>query len=208
VPDIRTIVSDLFHNRARRVLGMGTLGAQGPQLVATLSDFYRVTEAATAISTTVGGPPDNSISVVAAPLNGNGFGLFFQEDWSTVATLTRTHRTVLGGGYSGCLYSVYFAGAGVYKCVHTARPNGATSDAFVAGIRGYAADRGWRLVHEIRTVTDEFDGGAGVGGCVTTFFVTRVSYTIAPTPIVRTVRLRQDAQGYSVSRRRWNTATP
>ena len=54
----------------------------------------------------------------------NGFALGFQDATSTVATITRHHRIVGGGGYSGCLYSVYNVGNGEFKCIHTARPGG------------------------------------------------------------------------------------
>jgi hypothetical protein len=176
--------------------------------MATLSGFCRVKEAATSITLTIDPAPDEFIRVTPAQLAlANGFHLAFDEDWSTVATLTRQHRIVVGGGYSGCLYSVYHDGHGNYKCVHTARPAGVRSDAFVVGIRTYARDRRWTLVHEVPTVADG-TSGAGIGGCVTTFLATRVSYTTAPTPIVRTVRLRQDAQGRSVHQDRFETPTP
>lgn len=208
MPSVRTIITDLYSNTSKRILGVGTLGTIQRLQCATLSPFFRVVEGAHPIVITAGGAPDFNFNMAASNLGAaKGFYLFFEDSWSTVATLTRPQRIVAGGGYSGCLYSVYDAGGGTYKCVHTARPSGAMSDTFVAGIRGYAAAQGWRLVHEVPTVADA-NGGAGVNGCVTTFLVTRVSYTVTPKPVVRTVRLRQNAQGYTVRADRWDTPTP
>lgn len=205
---VRTIVSDLYRNRSSRIRGMAAIGSSSAGEYALLSPFYRVKQLASPITMTADGPPDDSFTMTAAPLNAaNGFYLFFEDSFSTLATLTRAHRIVAGGGYSGCLYSVYNTGGGVFKCIHTARPSGANADAFVAGIRGYAAACGWTLVHEVPTINDA-TGGIGINGCVTTFIVTRVSYTINPNPIVRTVRLRQNSQGISVGWDRWNTPVP
>jgi len=201
MPTLRTIISDLYHQRSNGVVGVGLLGSRSPLETRTLSSFFRVEENATPITVSFDGAPDHMARVTAAtPGAANGSCLFFHDEWSTVATLNRARRIVLGGGYSGCLYSVYSTGTGEYKCVHTARPKGPMSDAFVGGIRAYAAEQHWTLVHEVPTV-----GGVGVGGCVTTFMATRVSYTINPTPVVRTVRLRQNAQGFSVGQDRFET---
>jgi len=149
------------------------------------------------------GGPNHLTRLTDAPLGtANGMYLFFEDGWSTVATLNRSQRIVAGGGYSGCLYSVYSTGTGDYKCVHTARPNGPLLDTFVTGIRAYAAEQRWTLVHEVPSI-----GGVGVGGCVTTSFVTRVSYTINPTPIVHTVRLRENVQGLTVGQTRFMDAS-
>lgn len=207
-PNLRTIVTDLFNGTSRRILGAGTVGAQAIQQQTTLSGMYRVQEYASAVAMTKGGGPDNSYSMaVSTTAAGNAFCLFFQDQWSTLATITRDQRIVAGGGYSGCLYSVYDAGGGVYKCIHTARPSGTMADEYVKGLRKYAADKRWTLIHEVPTVADA-QGGAGVNGCVTTYLVTRVSYTVNPKPIVRTVRLRHDNMGYCVRADRWDTPTP
>ena len=204
MPTIRTIISDLYNRRSAGLTGAGMLGATGGATIFnTLSQFYRVKMEARPVTVSFGGGPNHLTHFAAAPIGtANGMYLFFADDWSTVATLNRSQRIVAGGGYSGCLYSVYSTGNGDYKCVHTARPNGASRDAYVAGIRAYAADQHWTLVHEVPST-----GGVGVNGCVTTSFVTRVSYTIAPTPIVRTVRLRENAQGLTVGQTRFMDAS-
>lgn len=194
---IRTIVSDLFHRRSDAVLGTGFIGAAGAKVDRTLSPFYRVEELYSPVAVSINA--DDTVQLQAAAAGAaNGQCLFFHDQWSTVAPLTRAQRIVAGGGYSGCLYSVYSLGNGEYRCVHTARPLGTMSDEYVRGVRAYAADQRWTLVHEVPTV-----GAAQVGGCVTTFLLTRVSYTINPTPLVRTVRLRQNAQGKSVAQDRF-----
>lgn len=207
-PDLPTIITDLYNRTSRRILGAGTVGASTIQQQATLSGMYRVQEQATAVMLTKGGGPDNNYSMVASTvLAGNAFCLFFEDQWSTLATVTRDQRVVAGGGYSGCLYSVYDAGGGAYKCIHTARPSGTMADEYVKGLRRYAADKRWTLIHEVPTVADA-QGGAGVNGCVTTYLVTRVDYTVVPKPTVSTVRLRHDNQGNSVRADRWDTPTP
>lgn len=206
--EVRTMISDLYHNRSRGFRGVGLLGTVAPLQTATLNGMFRVEQQATPITVTVGPGPDNFFNVVNAPLNtANAFYLFFHDAWSTVATITRQHRIAVGGGYSGCLYSVYHAGGGVYKCVHTARPSGTMSDEYVRGIRAYAAAQRWTLIHEVPTISDAHSG-IGINGCVTTFLATRVSYTVQPNPTVRTVRLRQDSQGRSVGQFRVETPTP
>jgi len=206
--DVRTMISDLFHNRSRGFRGVGLLGTVAPLQTATLNGMFRVKQQATPVTVTDGGGPEHFFNLAAAPLHtANAFYLFFEDAWSTVATLTRQHRIVVGGGYSGCLYSVYHAGAGVYKCIHTARPSGTMSNEYVAGIRAYAAAQRWTLIHEIPTITDA-TSGVGINGCVTTLLATRVSYTVQPNAVVRSVRLRQDNQGRSVGQHRWETPTP
>jgi hypothetical protein len=130
----------------------------------------------------------------------NGFVLFFEDAWSTVATITRAHRIVGGGGYSGCMYSVYNAGGGQFKCFHTARPGGVNADTYLNYLRVYAAAQNWQLIHEVPTVGVTAPGQ-------TVFTLTRVSYTVNPVK-VRTVRLVLNQQGMSVRRDRWNTPAP
>ena len=201
-----SMIRDLVQRTARGFRGAGTLGASSSPTDTTLHAFYRVMMCYTPITVTPG-DTHFQVSKVTPPAVADGHYLWFEDGWSTVATLTRNQPIVVGGGYSGCLYSVYHAGAGVYKCVHTARPSGVDSETFVGGLRAYAQDQGWTLVHEVTTVT-EADNGIGINGCVTTFLATRVDYTINPSPMVRTVRLRQDNLGDSVGQHRYETATP
>lgn len=202
MPSIRTVVSDLYHNTVRGVGGgFAEMGRRTEKEYGTVSAPHHIERKAS--------PGKFSfnlknfslvIDVEAADYPAaNGFVLFFEEDLSTVATITRTHRIVGGGGYSGCMYSVYNVGNGEFKCFHTARPGGANADTYLNELRNYAAAQNWVLIHEVPTV-----GLAGVGGCVTTFVLTRVSYTLNPV-VVRTVRLALDRNGMSVRRDRWNT---
>lgn len=202
------MISDLYHNRSRGFSGAGYVQAAAAEEQGELSGFCHVTQYATPITLTAGAAPNNYFQMQRAPrVNANAFYLLFEEGKSTLATLTRAHRIVIGGGYSGCLYSVYHTGRGDYKCIHTARPGGPNADTYVQALRLYARDQRWTLIHEVPTVTDGVSG-VGINGCVTTFLATRVSYTTNPRPIVRTVRLRQDSQGNSVDRHRWETPTP
>jgi hypothetical protein len=205
---IQTMISDLYRGRSRGFRGVGFVNAAAFEEQADLHHSLYVQQYATPITLAVGAGPEHYFNMARATrVAANAFYLGFVDGKSTVATLTRAHRIVVGGGYSGCLYSVYHAGAGVYKCVHTARPNNAFMEAYVEGLQLYAQSMRWTLVHAIPTRNDGISG-AGIGGCVTTFLATRVSYTVNPNPIVRTVRLRQDAQGNSVHQDRWETPTP
>jgi hypothetical protein len=205
---VKTMISDLFHRRSLGFRGVGNVNAAAFEQQADLHRSLHVQEYATPVTASVDPAPEFYFRVARSALNAaNAFYLGFVDAKSTVATLTRAQRVVVGGGYSGCLYSVYHAGAGVYKCVHTARPNTAFAEAYVEGLRLYAQSMRWTLVHEIPTRNDGVSG-AGIGGCVTTFLATRVSYTVAPQAVVRTVRLRQDANGNSVRQDRWETPTP
>ncbi len=206
MPSVRTMISDLYHNRMQGVGGMGVWGARGSSEEKIFSGAYRVKSSSRPITVSVGDAPANRLAMDDAPTDGNGRYLFFDDDSSCTGLLTRTHRIVVGGGYSGCLYSVYDVGGGEYQCVHTPRPNTAKKEDFVMALRAYAKDKGWVLIHEVPTVADA-QGGVGVNGCVTTFLATRVSYTVAPTPMVRTVRLRLNSMGLSVGRDRWETPT-
>jgi hypothetical protein len=168
------------------------------------SERDRVKEFADPVTVSMGPGPDYDIDMVSTKMKmheTNGFCLYFEENWSTVATLTRDHCIAVGAGYSGCLYSVYDAGHGVFKCVHTARPGGgafsASPDHYVVGLQRYALDRNWNLVQAVPTV-----GLVGQNGCVGVLIMTRISYD-HPVPIVRTVRLQRDANLNSVGRARW-----
>lgn len=202
---VNRMISDLYHRRAIGIFGGGFVMSRGFEQDGVLNQASRVQKYATPV--TLSADTDRFRVVRGARNDTNAYYLGFVDGMSTIATLTRHHRIVVGGGYSGCLYSVYHDGRGSYKCVHTARPGGANADTYVGLLRAYAATNGWTLVHEIPTVTDAVSG-VGINGCRTTFLATRVSYTINPRPVVRTVRLRQDSQGNSVHQARWETPTP
>lgn len=202
MPSIRTVVSDLFHNRVRGVgRGFGQLERQNEREWGDISDADHVIRKATPAKFSFG--MTNFSMVIDCDAadypQANGFALMFEDAKSTVATITHAHRIVAGGGYSGCLYSVYRTPTGDFKCVHTARPGGANVNTYTTALAHYANTQNWVLVHAVPTA-----GAAQVAGCVTTFCLTRVSYTMNPV-IVRTVRLRLDRNGFSVRRHRWNT---
>lgn len=200
MPTIRTIINDLYNNHS---MGIGRKCDTSNAKEALLSDEYYVKKRRCPVTVSFGDAPNFRVNSDPVAHNAaNGFYLYYRDRWSTVATITRARRIVLGGDYSGCLYSVYKAGRGVFKCIHTYRSS-QDGDYYVDKLRTYAANQGWTLVHEVPTV-----GAIGVGGCTSTFIVTRVSYTVKPNPIVRTIRLRLNNQGLSVARDRWDTPTP
>lgn len=202
MPSIRTVVSDLYHNRVKGVGGGFTSVSTGViRESATLSAPLNVSQNAQPVRFSFGLNSNFSMLIDVDKKDyaeANGFALMFEDGKSTLATINRAHRIVAGGGYSGCMYSVYSAGLGNYKCIHTARPGGANPDRYLVQLRQYAAAQNWNLIHEIPTA-----GLAGNNGCVTTFFLTRVSYNVHPV-MVRTVRLQLDARGVSVGRHRWS----
>jgi hypothetical protein len=201
LPSLRTCISDLYHNRSKRVLGWPEMHRRSESYQdPTLSDAEYVKEFSHPIWLNMEDGPNFDIDMVPADRDtANGMCLFYSEGWSTVATLTRSHRIAVGGGYSGCLYSVYDAGGGVYKCVHTARPGDARPERYVVGLQRYALDHNWNLVHAVPTV-----GLNGHNGCTGIIIVTRISYN-QPTPVVRTVRLERDPALSNIRRTRWET---
>lgn len=210
--DLRRIISDLYHRRSNRIIGAGFIYAGGTHEHATLSGAYRIEYGATYVTLDIDtAQPGNPVTLTrATKQTGNAILLSFEENMTIIAKATRQHRIVVGGGYSGCVYSVYDLGNGDFICAHTARPHdnvtGVTHDDCVTALRAYAADHRWRLVQELPSRADGVSG-AGIGGCVTTAFATRISYNSGARPIVRTVRLRQDATGVSVAQHRWETVT-
>jgi len=189
----------MYHNRVKGV--GGGFSTPSDREFGSLSGPLNVQQKASPAHFSFGMNTGLSYVLEAAAKNygeANGFILNFEDGKSTLATLTRTHRIVAGGGYSGCIYSVYSAGHGKYKCIHTARPAGANPAQYINQLHQYAAQQHWQLIHEIPTA-----GLAGNNGCVTTFFLTRVSYNINPV-MVRTVRLQLNSRGISVGRDRWN----
>lgn len=201
---LKTVVSDLYHNRAKGVGGgFGELGARAISEEAVISAPHHLKTLAQPAIFSFNMKNFSFVIDVTRSTKpaSNGSALFFEDGQSTMATITRAHRIVGGGGYSGCMYSVYKAPGGEFKCVHTARPSGANADKYLNELRTYAGLQGWTLVHEVPTV------GLIDGNCTTVFCLTRVSYTINPV-VVRTVRLGLDRTGFSVTRHRWNTPAP
>jgi len=203
MPPLHPIARDLHVNRLR---GIGRRPLDGLIDVAhqsrKLNKFCRVREAAGLVTFSYGDSPDYKLNMDLAGTydvpdyrTAHGFYLYYAPGWSTVATLTRAHCAVAAGGFSGCLYSVYKAGNGEYKCVHTDRPGNEYSEAFVKGIHSYAERMRWQLLYEVPTA-----GLQGVNGCTAVWFVSQVDYTIQPEPIVWTVRLQLDKANLSVAR--------
>ena len=200
-PTIRTVVSDLYHNRAKGVGGgFGMLATRVISDDRDISTSHHLKTLNEPAKFSYG--MKNFAFVIdvdrATKQTANGAALYFQDGHSTMATITRDQRIVAGGGYSGCMYSVYKAAGGEFKCVHTARPS-VDSDKYLDELRAYAKAEGWTLIHEVPTA-----GLVGTSGCVTVFCLTRVSYTLNPV-LVRTVRLALDRTGMSVARDRWET---
>jgi hypothetical protein len=196
--DLRRIISDLYHGRSNSMTGAGFIYAGGTHEHTTLSGAYRVEQGATYITVDIDtSKPGNPVTMArATKQTGNGILLSFQEDMTIIATATRQHRIVLGGGYSGCVYSVYSKGNGDFVCAHTARPfNNVTNvalDDCVTAFRSYAADQRWTLVQEIPTRADGVSG-SGINGCVTTAFATRIHYNSGARPMRHNRRNRSSS---------------
>lgn len=204
---IRTIVSDLHHNRATSVRGCGTVEATAYQKQAVVSARSHIEQRSSAVKVTVDGANAAWFRVdKTAPGTGrNGYQLGFEVDKTTIAILSRRRNICISPGYSGCLFSVYERN-GEYMCCHTSRALG-DGDRYVNELRQYAQRHHWTPVQEVPTRTDHLNGiqnGSNINGCVATMIVCRISYTINPN-IVRTVRLRMNNQFLSIHRARWVT---
>jgi hypothetical protein len=188
MPAIRTVISDLYHSHIQGVRKNLFHGNPDNQTVISLQQ--RIQYSSTPVVVAIDGavvPFFLTAPKAAVGSVPNGTYLFFEDAWSTVADITRASRIAVGGNYAGCLYSVFDTGGGTYKCVHTARPGGAKREESVALLAQHAIQQGWRLVHTVPTA-----GFVGIGGCDMLYIVTRVSYTVAPRPMVRTARLQID----------------
>jgi hypothetical protein len=200
MPSVRTIVKDFHHGSVvgvrQPILARGGEAVDIPlaegRSVATCEDPALVS--VTAVAPVL--LDIDASSHVAA----NAMYLFFKDATTTVTTLTRAIRVAVGGNYAGCLYSVYHAGRGVFKCCHTARPldpnTNLGDDTYVQRLSTFAFERQWSLVHQVPTV-----GCQGVAGYNGVFIVTRVHYNINPVE-VRTIRLSLDRQMMVVAHHR------
>jgi hypothetical protein len=198
------MISDLHH---RRLIGIrGVLG--GIAYNNQINTQHRIKLNTTLIKVSAGALPNNYLTFAEGNKeNSDGYHLGYDEGWSTVATITRSHTIVISENFSGCLYSVYHTGNGDYKCFHTSRPAGADSDLYVKILRDYARGHRWTLIHEIPTAADG-RSGVGINGCTQTTVATHVKYTVAPRPQVHTIRVRLNSQNRSVHQHRWITTTP
>lgn len=201
---IDTMISDLQHRRLKGIRGV----LNGIPYSNQINTQHRIKLATTSIKVTKGSPPNSYLTFSETSLaDADGFHLGYDEGWSTVATITRSHQVVISENFSGCLYSVYHTGKGEYKCFHTSRPAGSDSDLYVKILRDYARGHRWTLIHEIPTIADG-RSGVGINGCTQTTVATRVKYTVSPRPQVHTIRVRLNSQNRSVHQHRWITSTP
>jgi hypothetical protein len=193
------MISDLYRRRIQGV--RKNLFHAGASDARVISQSHRMQYATTPVTVAIdGGVAPFFLTAPAAANVGaaNGVYLFFEDAWSTMADLTRACRIAVGGDYAGCLYSVYDIGGGTYKCIHTARPSGPNAEASVALMANYAMQQRWRLVHMVPT-----RGLVGNNGCDLIYIATRVSYTVAPQPVVRTARVQLNQQSLIVGCDRW-----
>jgi hypothetical protein len=193
------MISDLYRRRIQGV--RKNLFARGASDARVISANHKMQYATTPVTVAIDGvaaPIFLNAPAAGNPAAANGVYLFFEDGWSTMADLTRACRIAVGGDYAGCLYSVFDVGGGTYKCIHTARPSGVNAEASVALMANYAMQQGWRLVHQVPT-----KGLVGQNGCDLIYIATRVSYTVAPRPVVRTARVQLNQQSLIVGVDRW-----
>lgn len=98
----------------------------------------------------------------------NGNYLHFKDGKSTVAKLDIHRPIVVSGNFSGCAYKVFKTEDGIV-CAHIARPSGVGSDALVNLIDGYAGQKSWQQLQDIRTV-----GHVGNNGCTEVMLVSQL----------------------------------
>jgi len=149
MPSIATLVDD-FH--AGTVTGVGGMPDSSTAVENEISGTCRVKYKYSDAAATLSGTNRLSCAAAANGAQVNGRYLFFQDDWTTAADMDATHTIVVSGKFSGCMWKVFRAGVGLYKCVHIARPGGAGSDALVNLIsQGTAVQHKWVEVQSIPT---------------------------------------------------------
>ncbi len=206
MPDMGKLISNLHH---RRIGGLGDrCGGGNAMQEAVISEPHRLIFGYSPISTELGTtvPPRLNCRYNNAP-GANGKYIHYAEGWSYAADLDRNARTVASGDYLGCQYSVFKLPGGVYRCVHTSRPLNPDTDrgddTYVVMLATYARRRDWQVVHTFHTA-----GLRAISGCSGVFTVTRVSYTVVPEPVVRTVRLELDGMGRIIRSTRFTDGNP
>lgn len=169
MPSIASVVADL---RNGSIIGVGTMPEMNyTRHEKTISDICRVKYNSVHMNASIS--PTNRLECVGAAtsLSFNGNYLFFQDDWSTVANMDINRRLVVSGKFSGCMWKVFRSDqAGLFKCVHIARPAGAAANTLVTLISGaYAPQNQWVEIQSISSV-----GHIGVNGCVEMFVVSQL----------------------------------
>lgn len=165
MPSIENLIPDLASGA---IVGFGTKPPSNEMNeFAEISGTCRIAYASVQIKATI--TPTNCLSCPSARLSPdfNGNYLHYQDSMTTVAQIDAVHPIVVSGNFSGCEYKVFNTGAGVV-CTHIARPHGVGSDALVTLMDGYAGQKGWIQLQDIKTV-----GYIG-GGCIEVIVVSQL----------------------------------
>ena len=192
MPSIDTIVQDI---NSGTIVGVG---AKPPPNIANsttsvISAPHKIKYFSELMKATIS--PTNRLACDPAQgLDFNGNYLHYADGFSTIANMDVNRRLVVSGNFSGCMYKIFDAGQGAFKCAHIARPGGANSDSLVQLIDIYAGQYGWTPIRSIPTV-----GLIGTNGCKEVIVLSRL---ITNTRI-ETARLQVNNQGLIVAKDVW-----
>lgn len=106
--------------------------------------------------------PTNRLSCQAArdSIDFNGNYLHYKDGKTTIAKIDINRPIVVSGNFSGCAYKVFRDDNGMIICAHIARPGGVGADAVLNLMDGYAGQKGWAELVDIRT-TNHIGQGNG-----------------------------------------------
>jgi len=191
MPSIQNLVADLNNGS---IVGVGASPSSDAETMfrtisATDAVKYSFVHMKAAISAA------NKLTMASAlmSLDFNGSYLHYDAAWSTIANMDVNRRIIVSGNFSGCMFKVYKASPGVFRCAHISRPGG-DADRLVGLMANYATSQGWTEVRAVSTV-----GLIGNNGCTG---ITCVSYLITNVEI-QTIRLQINSIGMIVDKTMW-----
>ena len=191
-PSIQTLIADLQNFAGGGIVGIGMAPpSHSSNLDKPISETCRVKYNFVHANATISGGGRLTFADAGSSPIFNASYLHYQDDWSTVANMDVNRRIVGSGNFSGCMWKVFRSDqAGLYKCVHIARPGGGGTDALVSLItQGYAPQGKWTEVQSISTA-----GHVNVGNCTQVFVVSQLS-----TNSIDTVVLDLDRQNQTIA---------
>ncbi|HEY1930996.1 MAG TPA: hypothetical protein VGG99_03205 [Acetobacteraceae bacterium] len=194
MPSIQNLVADLNNGS---IVGVGASPSSDDEnMFRVISATDKVKYSFVHMKASISGTNKLVMASALRSIDFNGSYLHYDASWSTIANMDVNRRIIVSGNFSGCMFKVYKASPGVFKCAHISRP-GTDSDRLVGLMAHYATSEGWTEIRAVPTV-----GLIGTGGCTG---IICVSYLITNTQI-QTIRLQINSQGLIVGKTMWTDA--
>ena len=194
MPSIQNLVADLNNGS---IVGVGASPSSDLENnFRVISDTHKVKYSFVHMKASISGTNKLIMAAAMMSIDFNGSYLHYDAAWSTIANMDVNRRIIASGNFSGCMFKVFKASAGAFKCAHISRP-GTDADRLVGLMDNYAASQGWTEVRAVPTV-----GLIGTNGCTG---IICVSYLITNGQI-QTIRLQVNSLGIIVGKTMWTDA--